>query len=119
MAREKLLGMVIVGEDLFKARSSQAIANAPRHFAKIQTLASGVGWPEQALQTAAQILRANQERLRGCVVGLNAANGGARGLLVEEIVRLSDIEGKSAIQVQHYFRILRGLGLQNPRGNDE
>lgn len=59
--REKMLGVLIVGEDLFERGTGKAIANAARKFAEIETLAGGVGRPEEALQAAAEILRANEK----------------------------------------------------------
>src|SRR4029077_19801191 len=75
---EKLFGMEVVRENLFEARSGQPIADATRDFAEIQAFAWRIGRAEQTLQSAAQVLRADKQRLGGIIPQLDQANGWSR-----------------------------------------
>ncbi len=104
--REKTLGMLIVGENLFKRGAGEAIANAAREFAQIEALAVGIGGAEEALQPAAQILGANQKRFGVFRARFDQANGGFGRQNGEEIFfRARGIEGEAAVQFEHGDRI--------------
>ncbi len=46
---EKMLGVLVVREDLFEGGAGEAVADAAREFAKIEALAGWIGGAEQAL----------------------------------------------------------------------
>jgi len=73
--REMLPGAAIVGEDLLEARTGQAIANAARDFAEVEPFTGRIGRAERARHTAAQVLRADKQRLGGFVPQFDQANG--------------------------------------------
>src|SRR6266478_6520029 len=73
---EKLLRVEVIRIDLFEARTGEAVANAAGHFAQVEAFAGGIGWTEQALQPALQILRADQEWLGARLAKFNQTNGG-------------------------------------------
>ena len=106
---KNLFRMPVVGKRLFEWRPRQAIANAARKVAQVQSLARGVNWSQQPLQSPPQILRANQERLGFFFTRLNQANRRQCRQSREEVfVRTCRIEFESAIEFNHAVRILRG-----------
>ena len=102
-----MLGVLVVSECLFEWRAGQAVTNAAREIAQIQPLACRIDWPEQALQSPLQILRANQERLGVLFARLNQANGWLRRESREEVfLRPRTVKFESAVEFQHAVRIL-------------
>ena len=95
--REKMFGVLVVGEDLFERRASEAVTNAAREFAQIQALAGWVWRAEEALQAAAQVLRANQEGLGVFRAGFDEADGGFGRQGGEEVFVTSGIEFEAAV----------------------
>lgn len=97
--------VMIVRERLLERRAGQAITNGASEFAEIEALAGGIGRAEKALETAAQVLRADQERFGVGGVVLDEADGGARREGGEEVFVASGVEVLAAIEFEHGNRI--------------
>src|SRR5260370_630430 len=94
---EKFLRVEVAGEDLLEARAGKAVAHAACHLAEIETLAGGIGWTEQTLETALQILRADQQRLGARVAKFDEANSWTLRKSGEEVLVLIDFKGGTAV----------------------
>ena len=104
--REKMLGVLVVGEDLFERGAGEAVTNAAREFAEIEAFACWIGRAEEALQAAAQVLRADEEGLGVFGAGFDKADSGFGRQGGEEIfVRAGGIEFEAAVEFQHGDRI--------------
>jgi len=100
-----MLGVLIVSEDLFERGARQSITNAAREFAEVEAFAGRIGRAEEALQAAAQVLRANQKRFGVFSARFNQADGGARGKSGEEIFVARGVEVLAAVEFEHEDRI--------------
>jgi hypothetical protein len=100
-----MLGVLIVGEDLLERGAGESIADSAREFAEIEALAGWNGRAKEALEAAAQVLRADEERLGIGGAGLDEADGRARGKCGEEIFVANGIEVLAAVEFQHEDRI--------------
>ena len=92
-----MLGVLIVGEDLFERRAGEPVTNATREFAEIEAFARGIGGTEKPLQAAAQILRANQKRFGVFRARFDQANGRMGRKRGEEIFVASGVEIVAAV----------------------
>ena len=102
---EKMFGDLVVGEGLLEPGASEAIADGAREIAKIEALAGRLGGAEKALQSAAQVLRADEERLGVFRACLDQADGGARREGGEEVFLARGVEVLAAVEFQHGDRI--------------
>ena len=114
--RKELSRLEVVGERLFEWRSCQPVAHSTREITEIQPLACGIDRAQQPLNAPPQVLRTNQQRLRGCSARLHKTNDRARRQSCKKILVARRIEFLSAIQFQHVNRILRqGVRTSGPR----
>ncbi len=74
---------------------------------RFRRLLAGIGRAEEALQAAAQILRANQEWLGVFRASFDEADGGSGRKSGEEIFVAGGIEVLAAVEFEHGDRIYR------------
>ena len=101
-----MLGVLVVGEDLFERGAGEAVANATCKFAEIEALAGRIGGAEKALQATLQVLGANQKGLGVFGARFDEADGrfGRQG--GEEIfLRAGGVESEAAVEFKHGDRI--------------
>lgn len=105
--RKKMFGDLVVGEGLLEPGAGEAIADAAREIAKVEPLARRIGGAEKTLEAAAQILRADKERLGVFRACLDQADGGAGRKRGEKVFVARRVEVLAAIEFQHGDRITR------------
>lgn len=64
-----------------------------------------IGWAEEPLEAAAQVLRANEKRLGVGGAGLDEADGRARRKSGEEVFVARGVEILAAVEFEHGDRI--------------
>ena len=108
--RKSLARLLVIRKRLFESRACEPVAHSRRKFAQIQSLARGIEGAKQPLHSPPQVLRSNQQRLRGSRARLDQAYRRPHRQPREEILVTRGIEFLSAIQFQHTNRIQRGTG---------
>jgi hypothetical protein len=92
---------------LLEPRAGEAIADGSREIAKIEALAGRIGGTKKPLEAAAQVLRADKERLGVFRAGLDQADGGAGRKRGEKVFVARRVKVLAAIEFQHGDRITR------------
>lgn len=101
---EKMLGVLIVSEGLLERGAGEAIADGAREFSQVEAFARWIGRTKEALEAAAQVLRADQKWLGIFRARFDDADRGARGHGGEVFVA-SGVEVLAAVEFEHEDRI--------------